>query len=236
MKFKHFVLTRYNLGIYDRKQKLRDKKRIVPEEWMENRWKLFTKFCVPSVSNQKCKDFVWIIVFDPKTPVGVLDEAEKVVPPNTIVCTGDNFRKKSIEVVESLLTDEDRVITSRIDNDDAIHQDFVGNIQEWFKIRKRTGVLTYSKGWVWDWLSNKLYHLRYIKNHFITFIEKRGAKPVKTVLRDRHTDLTSRFQTFRVETESHMWLESVHEDNLLNYARGDKVAMSKLKKQEYGLT
>ena len=235
MKYKHFLLTRYNIGLYGRKQKMRSRKRINPEEWMANRWKLFEKYCVPSVENQTNKDFLWVVVFDPKTEAGWIDKAVGIVPENTVVITGENFRKTSIDVIESLLTDEDRVITSRMDNDDAIHKDFIKNVQEWFDIRKRTGVVSFPKGWVWNPEKNKLFHLRYTKNHFITFIEKRGPKPVKTVLRTRHTNITDNFQTFKVETDSYMWVEIIHAENMANYSRGNKVVVSKLKLKEYGL-
>jgi len=235
MKFKHFLLTQWNVGLYGRKQKLRDKQYIVPTEWMESRWKLFTKYCVPSVANQKNKNFVWIVVVDPDTPVYWFDRIGDVVPTDTIVVAGKNFRQAAIDTIETVLSDEDRVVTSRCDNDDCIHQDFIGNIQDWFRIRNRTGVLTYPKGLVWNPKKDNLYHLRYVKNHFLTFIEKRGIKPVKTVLRARHTALTDRYKTFNVETDAHMWLEIIHDDNLANYSRGDKIASSKLNKQEFGL-
>ena len=240
MTFKHFLLTRFNLGLYDRKQKTRDKKRIDPEVWMNNRIELVRKYTAPSIANQKSKNFVWIIVVDPQTSSKHFDSIVSLVPSSACVVEGENFRKTSSSTIEELLlrtnSKPDRVITSRIDADDAIHRSYIGTIQDWFQRKQRTGVLTFPKGLVYDSLKEKLYHLRYVKNHFLTFVEKRGPKPVRTVLRARHTALTDMFQTFKCETKPPLWLEVVHEDNLAKYSRGDRIPMSKLIRSDYGIS
>jgi hypothetical protein len=202
-------------------------------DWMVNRMVLFEKYCVPSVKAQSCKNFEWMIVCDPATPDAWLKKIREV--SEATVLTGDNWRRTSIEYIENNLTDEDRVITSRCDNDDALHKDYIKTIQDWFERKQRTGVVTFPKGWVWNEGKNKLHHCRYVKNHFLTFIEKRGKKPVKTVLRTRHTALTDTFKTFKIETSFHAWLEVIHSDNMANYSRGQRSDSGKLVMGDYGL-
>ena len=68
MIYKHFILTRFNLFLYgDNPYKIEDK-----ELWMNHRIKLFEKYCLPSVQVQSCKDFTWIIAFDPETDPAVI--------------------------------------------------------------------------------------------------------------------------------------------------------------------
>ena len=235
MGFKHYLLSRYNVGIYGRKQKMRSGMKIEPQKWMKNRHELFRKYCAPSVIKQSCDNFKWLIVLDPDTPMRDYLEIWNAARNDAIILYGDNFRKTCVKYIESNLKDESRVITSRCDNDDMLHKNFIANIQSWFGIRKRTGLVTYPKGLVWNPEKQKLRHLRYPKNHFLTFIEKRGPKPVKTVLRARHTQITDMFQTFKVETDSPMWCEIIHPENMANFCRGQKLPMEKLIEEDWGL-
>jgi len=233
MKFKHFLLTRFNIGIYDRRQRMRNGEMIDVASWMVNRCLLFEKYCMPSVHAQTCKNFTWVIVCDPATPEVWLNTIQNMAKTDVIV--GDNFRKASIKYIEKLLKDEDRVITTRLDNDDMLHRDCIKMIQGWVVRKERTGVVTLPKGWVWDINKDKLWHVRERGNHFLTYVEKRGKKPVKTVLRHRHTALTDKFETFNVETPFHAWVEVVHGENISNRGRGAKSDISQLKREEYGL-
>ncbi len=233
MTFKHYLLTRFNLGLYDKNQKTRSGSRITPDEWMERRIALFKKYCAPSVNNQSSKNFEWLIVLDKKTPGGQVDEIF-----NSCDCTvlfGDNFRKTCIEYIEDKLTTQSRVITSRMDNDDAIHKDYIKFIQDWFSIRNRTGIITFPKGWQYDIIKNFPRHTRYKKNPFLTLIEKRGPKPVKTVLANRHTRITKMFKLFEIKTEAYMWNQIIHKENLANYGWGDKADIAKFIPGDYGL-
>lgn len=233
MNYKHFLLTRFNLGLYDKKQKTRTGNSIDPGEWMERRMELFKKYCAPSINSQTNKNFEWLIVLDKKTPGNQVDEVAKV--SNGTILFGENFRQTSIDYIESSLTTESRILTSRTDNDDALHKDYIKFIQDWFAIRRRTGVVTFPKGWQYNIAKNQLHHTRYKKNPFLTLIEKRGPKPVKTILANRHTRVTDMFKLFKIETDSHMWTQFIHEENLANYGWGDKTDMNKFIPGDYGL-
>ena len=61
----HFILTRFNLLLWN-KDKKGSKVRTV--KWLEHRFTLFEKYCLPSVKNQTCQDFEWIVLLDSSTP------------------------------------------------------------------------------------------------------------------------------------------------------------------------
>ena len=44
----------------------RDNKKIVsnPNEWMDHRFIVFDSYCFPSVINQTCKNFKWLLFYD----------------------------------------------------------------------------------------------------------------------------------------------------------------------------
>jgi len=233
MNFKHYLLTRFNIGLYDKKQKVRNGNKIDPEQWMESRTALFEKYCSPSINNQTNKNFTWLIVFDPATPQETIIDI--IINTGALALMGDNFRSTCINYIEKDLDGESVIITSRMDNDDALHKNFISHVQDWYKIRKRTGVVTFPKGWIYHHQKGKLFHVRYNNNPFLTLIEKRGPKDVKTILAHRHTKVVNMFHLWKIETDAHMWTQVIHGENLANYCRGDRSNMSQFTPGDYGL-
>jgi len=171
VRFKHFLLTKFNVGLYPSRDYMArtDKRGLKPaddaERWMEHRVRVFEKYCIPSVMNQSSKDFRWLVVFDENTP----DEHRKridhyskhcgVVPlyssrdfPETARCNIPGkvdgawliwHYRVALPTVQDYIAnqlDEDTefVITSRLDNDDAIHSDFVRRVQDFVPTEKPT--------------------------------------------------------------------------------------------------
>jgi len=238
-EFKHFLLTNFNLGLYDRTQKTRTGDKIKPVEWMDGRMELFKRFCAPSVNNQTCKNFEWLIVFDKETPVGYIDEIVRHCDYTALF--GDNFKQACVECIESRLTDEDRVITSRMDSDYGLHKDYIKLIQDWFSIYKKTGILSYPNGWIYNPEKSTLFDTRCLKNPFLTLIEKRCPKPVRTILAHRNKRVTDMFRLFLLDRikdmkiDEHMWTQVVHGENLSNYCWGNKSNIENFIPGDYGL-
>ena len=67
MKYIHYILTRFNVDLYNKNntkwQKDKNGTNIDPEIWLENRFKLFETYCLPSIINQTSKNFKWIVLF-----------------------------------------------------------------------------------------------------------------------------------------------------------------------------
>lgn len=205
------------------RQKTRLKRAIDPEQWMKDRWELFLKYTVPSVQKQTCKNFEWLIVFDPATPTKYTMEAKIY---GTILLH-KNFRV----ACQTHISTGGIVITSRMDNDDSLHKDYISNIHEWYRRKGKTGVLTYPVGWIFKPHKNKLFHVRYMKNQFLTLVEK-ADKKVRTILFTRHTRAIEYFKLHRLEY-GHRWCTIVHENNLANRGFGVKVPPHKLNKGEF---
>lgn len=114
-QFRHFILTRYNNGLYDNEN---------AEQWMKDRFKLFKK-TRESILKQD-GDFEWVISIDERTPQEWFD---KIFTDDRMSWTTKDFR----EYFDHLTIDEPWVITSRIDNDDIYLDGFVKAVQEQFK-------------------------------------------------------------------------------------------------------
>ena len=63
--FEHLIITRFNLNLYARD------KHDAPtrtERWLEHRFEIFERYCLPSVAAQTNPNFRWLCLFDAATP------------------------------------------------------------------------------------------------------------------------------------------------------------------------
>ena len=63
MDFGHVILTRFNVATPGREAAFRN----LPS-WLENRFDLFERNCLPTVAGQTSRNFKWLVYFDPATP------------------------------------------------------------------------------------------------------------------------------------------------------------------------
>lgn len=115
--FSHYILTRFNFGLYDRED---------ADKWMKDRMPLFEK-TKESVLSQE-GDFKWIISVDMRTPAKYLKK----------IFTDDRMIKTELDMRQVFLQGEVKaktewVITTRFDNDDLLKPGAVKIIQQYFK-------------------------------------------------------------------------------------------------------
>lgn len=109
-KFEHVILTRYNLGIYDRKD---------AEQWMEHRYKLFQQ-TRESVLTQDA-DFKWVLFMDDRTPTRWLYRIITDKRMRFEHCHPKDYRQLGW------------TITTRLDNDDVFLPGAFNAIQNAFE-------------------------------------------------------------------------------------------------------
>lgn len=66
MRFAHFVITRFNLPI-SFKEDTNQVYSSIDDSYLEKRFILFEKFCLPSIKQQTCQNFKWLVLFDINT-------------------------------------------------------------------------------------------------------------------------------------------------------------------------
>ena len=79
-QIQHFILTRFNLLLWN---KDKEGGKVRTTKWLEHRFSLFEKYCLPSILSQTCQDFEWIVLFDSMTPekfMSKIAEYEKRCP------------------------------------------------------------------------------------------------------------------------------------------------------------
>ena len=67
MTFEHYIITRFNLPIFQPKVNGIEYSSC-SEEYLQYRFDLFEKYCMPSIINQTCQNFKWLVLFDAHTP------------------------------------------------------------------------------------------------------------------------------------------------------------------------
>lgn len=224
---RHFILTRFNLLLWN-KDKKGHKVRTI--KWLEHRFSLFEKFCFPSIKNQTCQKYEWIVLFDSTTPKRFkerVEEFQKTCPqlipvyvrPNGGLYFAQIFRD---EVVKRLNDNENnvRVLTTYFDNDDSLDIHFVEDLQRRAQSLPDRTFITYDNGYQLFTDHNYVMCIRYPRNHFISVVECGNKAKVKTIYGYGSHYYIDKIEGARIEhvKNSPMWCEVIHEKNMGNDA------------------
>jgi hypothetical protein len=207
--FKHYVLTRFNDGIYGPNSKLE----VPPEEWMEHRLRLFTTFTFPSIVEQTCQDFTWLVLMDRQTPDHYIQEIESFRYPNLKLIYPTETGSKWGQVFEP--GDYD-LITTRIDNDDAFHREVIEVLQQTYRAehqqRTKPWVIVFPFGLIMDLTSQDLWVMEYWLNNSPTQV---GSLADRTIYRWKHNEIPAEIDRCYIKDKPY-WLQIVHAHNVLN--------------------
>jgi len=215
----HFILTRFNLKLWPR-----DKKgaRIDREAWIVERMGLFEKYCYPSIKRQSCKEFRWVLLLDDSTPEKIVERLDKLREecPQMELCKvpvqySQHFAELFQKYVQRGMGEADKVLTTYLDNDDALSVDYVERVQAAAaKCQGRT-VLTFAEGCQYFTGMRIATRVSYPNNHFITLVE--DAKNARTVYGlGSHYFLKAGFDLKITQLEGLCWTEVIHSDNVDN--------------------
>lgn len=236
---KHFILTRFNLKVEDWKTS-KDNQPVLTEEWLKNRLEIFQNYCFPSVVNQRNQNFHWVVYFDSETPtpyrkvIEIMNNEYPNFKPLYIDGMGSFNSSVKKYILENSDSGEDVIITSRLDNDDAIHQDFVETIQE-IASRKGETVIDLRCGYQMN-IEGEFHEYRgYYYNSFNPFISLvETPASIHTVFSREHRNWES-FEKIYAFDEKPLWIEIVHSKNKYNYVRYDLPLIRKINLSEYGI-
>ena len=201
--FSHFLLTRFDVRLEGMQRPTK--------AWVEHRLALFERFCLPSVAEQSSRDFNWIICFgsDFGEIVGPrLRAIARHVPLRPLYFSGPFRRTYVRDLVKRLSHQTPFVITTRLDNDDAICSDFMQSVQNSFT--GQAGIaLNFPNGFAW--CEGKVFDNILRSNPFVSLVENRGS--CETVWFYRHTEIGRAAELRQVEHRG-AWLRVIHNRNL----------------------
>ena len=229
-EFRHVLITRFNVpmvGDYSPTQQPGD--RGITTEWLTHRFGFFERFCLPSVHGQTCQEFVWLVFFSDRTPAEFRERISAhaanwpVLRPVFVDAFDDETLRAQIKGNE--FADAPWLITTRLDNDDALAVDFIAGVQKEFSPSHRI-VLNFPFGF--GWRDGRVYLDRQRSNPFTSLIEKTGE--MMTIYSQDHRYLEQIAELRQLKTPP-MWLQVIHNWNVENRLRGVRWPVSAARKR-----
>lgn len=217
--FRHVLITRFNT----RRNALTDP----PDgSWLNDRWALFDRFCIPSVLRQRCTDFHWLVFVDAGTPTSWqarVNRAAATAGFRPVYVDGPfNSTVAAQSIAEYRLDTAPFLITTRLDNDDALAPHFVADVQRAFRPR-RLEFINLPLGYQLS--DGRLFLRPYVASSFASLVESADNCPVRTVhFIDHH--LIGQHPVRQVWSPP-AWLQLVHGRNVANEVRGIPIAGAK---------
>lgn len=213
----HFVLTRFNIASPGREAPIRN-----APGWLGRRFDLFEAYCLPSMAAQKPGTFRWLIYFDEQTPDEFrarIAAAQAIVPFDAIFVGPFRAGLAALDVAARLTTKGGRLITTRLDNDDAVSSDFLERVKAEAEGFPDGTIINFKEGIALQ--NGRLYTAADESNPFTSLVEQ--ADKAETIWAAPHTELAMRFPLRQVVTEP-CWLQVVHGENVANRIKGKRLA------------
>ena len=130
-------------------------KKIYEESYIQNGIRVMKKYLLPSLENQSCKKFIWILM---------LGHGANLTYIKSLINFKTSFEKKVIyknsikRYVKNVSKGYDILITSRIDYDDRIYYDAVNDVRKIININKPMLIYGYNRGLIYYEEDDKYYY------------------------------------------------------------------------------
>ncbi len=214
--FTHLVITRFNVD-FDDLNKTKYGADVRSLDWLTHRFEIFEKYCFPSVQNQSEQDFKWLVFFDAATPEAFKNKIERYHQMFTnflpvYIPSGQLFLAEIQNGIRQLVTTP-FVITSRLDNDDMLHEDFVKTIQRNFHSQPDC-IIDAPYGMQLNIEHNKtrLITSYNLYGPFISLVEQ--ADLPRSVYFKQHKHWRGHKNVIRITNR--LWTQIIHSNNVLN--------------------
>ncbi|WKN53751.1 glycosyltransferase [Rhodococcus opacus] len=208
--FDHLVMTRFNVRVG---------REPANEDWLRHRLQYFENVCCASIASQTNKDFRWIVLFDSEREPWFEAEVERLSRNGLFepIWVEGSFEPTVAANLFAERSSADWLITTRVDNDDALARDFIEKVQSQFE-RQDFEFVNFQSGLQLN-DAGELFHRLDPSNAFISLIEKRREGPPRGIYLAWH-DRVEQHGPMRQVRSHAMWLQMVHGRNIGNQARG----------------
>ncbi len=191
---------------------------LTPDEWMKHRINLFLTFTLPSVMNQTNQNFTWIVLMDDMTPQVYRDILSRIKYPNLkLVYTSLGKTGPTKALLNNIEGGQYDLITTRLDNDDAIHKKAVNDIQTAYlqnnSAQPNPWAIGLPMGCTLDLASKKMYITEYPNNAYVSLVE--DSQDAKSVWQCQHGEIPNKFNCGFIMPTPY-WIIIIHSQNLAN--------------------
>ena len=213
-QFTHLVLTRFNTAVgYAPSAKRLD------SGWLRTRLAMFERYCLPSMAAQRDVSFQWIVFCDAGSPEWFRETMASFQPLVTTVYVDGWLTDERIagSLAAANMVPTPYLITTRLDNDDALASGHLAIVQSEFREQERE-FLEFPVGI--QSFRGHLYNVFWHSNPFLSLIEKvQHSKRFTTVCCVRHDQVRGAGK-IRSLVRSPQWLQLIHGENIGNSLRG----------------
>lgn len=218
MTIRHFVLTRHAIA---------HKGSPPSADWVRARRALLSAVTANSLKHQSSQAFEWLVFVDVSLAEGEADYLAQqvggtlnwrvVAVSSEEVQDGNAFWGRAL----GAFRDTDRLVTTRVDSDDAVHPEFIETVAKIAAgVAAPTSVDLVRGAYVDSTVGIPLTR-PYRASPFQSLVEVVSASsPLQTVMAHPHPDLPQFFTYLPVDTRYPMWFVSVHGGNIANRAYG----------------
>lgn len=208
--FDHFVITRFNVRV---------NAAALADEWLRHRLHYFKTVCCQAMAKQTNRNFRWLVLFDSmRSPW--FDEQVSVLSASGLfepIWIEGTFTGEAVASVVAERSTAPWLITTRVDNDDAIARDYVELVQSHFA-KQEFEFVNFQRG-VQLTESGELFHRADPSSPFLSLIEKRSRALPATVYVWAHSEVEKNAKLRQINSHP-MWLQMIHSRNVSNQVRG----------------
>ena len=154
IKIKHFIFTRFMIEFYHLNG---FPYKIYNKDYIIKGIMVMKKYLFPSLENQSCKDFVWVLLIGNKANITFI---ESILDFNQSFEYTIIYQKELNNYIREKSKGIDILITTRIDYDDEIYYNAINDIRKIIDIDKPAFLHGYNRG-VYFFESNGKYYEYY---------------------------------------------------------------------------
>ncbi|TXE15601.1 hypothetical protein ES692_16005 [Psychroserpens burtonensis] len=232
----HYLITRFNLKNENWHNPNSDN-HVLSNTWLDERFNIFETYCLPSIENQTNKNFKWLVCFDIDTPKDYSSKIKnlEIHLPFFQPLFIDGFKNLEKDISNFVKADSQNrfIITTRLDNDDIVHKNFIKTIQNLFQ--PKSAVININLGYQLILMPNKNYQLRLVKkehNPFMSVISEKDN--FESVLSKEHHYWKSHNHQI-INKNERLWIQFVHGNNVLNDISKTSKKTTNFKMDDFGL-
>ena len=202
-----FVLTRFAIEPDTELQKFTGNhpKQFLSNDWFDQRLQLFKEYCLPSVSGQSDKSFEWLLFVDGRVMRDRIERLESLVSGigRVVLVESGTFA----EAVSKELGLTSKLLTLRLDSDDAIAPNFVETAKR--KASAGTG-LNFLHGADYHPQKGIAFHRIVRSNAFVAITSDAGNHVFDY---PSHPEIAQNLEVRNVSSVRPMWVHIVHHIN-----------------------
>lgn len=216
-RMQHFITTPFYVKRHFKGQR---ELQLADPEWLNDRLQLFADYCLPSVVGQTDQNFEWFLYFDESTPARYLEQVNSLISRhrNIAVKLCETFGSAEVarDIVASQSKETSWIVTTRLDNDDGLHRDFVSTLHAF--VEEREEFLNFPRGIIL--YSGKCFLYEHPSNAFISFVEPADKR--RTAWAVAHP-YAADVAPVRQLPDIPAFLQVIHGKNVSNKPRGTRV-------------